>query len=376
MPPSTSPRSIPMPPTPYPRPKSTKSTSALVKYAPKPLPIRRSQIQEPEEPFRFFTFPPDASPRVQFQNAVPTGLIESSTGNEVVALPTRAHPTLPAEPRPDTPGFPRRLHEKRPDGLVRKPSSGVFEMEDILPSPAPISPEEDRAVVSSVFRSRFNVSNARAEKFNVEAFKRSLDEKFGRIRNPPCVFDLLFKKPDAEISKNRSIAHPVAQNVAQNVVQDVAQPENQNGDVEALSDTEGFSSVYSSSDDMSVTTADSGDALQDDQTRNEDGGSCRQEEARVHGPAFAGSRDSGRFRPSTAASEPRLSGPDVPEITRGHYSAGESPRSTSDSVAPSRCQVQNVFCVRSVGSDFIRTFPTWFDIPLSSDFVPEIQRTP
>ncbi|KAJ6474636.1 hypothetical protein C8R47DRAFT_986641, partial [Mycena vitilis] len=56
-------------------------------------------------------------------------------------------------------------------------------------------------------------------------------------------------------------------------------------------------------------------------------------------------------------------------IERAWSGIGGVATSTRDMGPGSRCQVQKVFCVRSVGSDFIRTFPTWFDIPLSSDFV-------
>ncbi|KAJ6450732.1 hypothetical protein C8R47DRAFT_1230121 [Mycena vitilis] len=64
--------------------------------------------------------PPPRLGELQGQN---TGLVDADTGHEVVALPTRAHPTLPAAPRPGTPGPQYRLLEQPPRLRAKRPSS-------------------------------------------------------------------------------------------------------------------------------------------------------------------------------------------------------------------------------------------------------------
>ncbi|KAJ6498065.1 hypothetical protein C8R47DRAFT_1068958 [Mycena vitilis] len=72
----------------------------------------------PPEAFRYVSFPPGAPPRFLTPDAIPTSYRDERTGYEVYALPTPHHPTLPASPRPDTPGLPVVLHEGRSPYII------------------------------------------------------------------------------------------------------------------------------------------------------------------------------------------------------------------------------------------------------------------
>ncbi|KAJ6453614.1 hypothetical protein C8R47DRAFT_1228974 [Mycena vitilis] len=77
----------------------------------------RGSQTTPPDPFQYVSVPPGAPPRFLTPNAIPTNLRDDKTG-EVFAFSTHHHPTLPAAPRPDTPGLPSILHEGRPAYLI------------------------------------------------------------------------------------------------------------------------------------------------------------------------------------------------------------------------------------------------------------------
>ncbi|KAJ6450141.1 hypothetical protein C8R47DRAFT_1230379 [Mycena vitilis] len=191
-------REIERVPTPFPgsRPATRPSTSrpaALVHRAavhptpgiPRPIPVyapgRRSQDSK-EEPFRYLTYPGNTPPRIRARNAQQTGLVDASTGLNVLAIPTRAHPSLPADPRPDTPRPPRRLFDKRAQLAVKRAASEEDgdEMDDVQPKKARLEDiEEDLPGRRLASLDRWPASNVRAEKFSAElkeTLRRKLQE--------------------------------------------------------------------------------------------------------------------------------------------------------------------------------------------------------
>ncbi|KAJ7658762.1 hypothetical protein DFH06DRAFT_1297493 [Mycena polygramma] len=99
---------------------TTTTPSLPAMRIPAPSVTRRSATQT-GEPYRFATYPPGMAPKQDSQFILDPGLVDADTGHEVRMLPTRAHPDLPAAPRPGTPGPSRRLFEEQPARLAPNP---------------------------------------------------------------------------------------------------------------------------------------------------------------------------------------------------------------------------------------------------------------
>ncbi|KAJ6517370.1 hypothetical protein C8R47DRAFT_1063059 [Mycena vitilis] len=164
---------------PRPAPPVKKTSGHPISGIPRPIPVytpaRRPPVKK-EEPFRYFTYPKGDPPRLRARNAQETGLVDADTGMEVLALPTRAHPTLPADPRPDTPRPPRRLYEQRPRLAIKRVASDPDldeQMEDVQPKKARTEKKTDDLPELN----RWSTSNVRAEKLNAALAKAALTQR-------------------------------------------------------------------------------------------------------------------------------------------------------------------------------------------------------
>ncbi|KAJ6479197.1 hypothetical protein C8R47DRAFT_1074639 [Mycena vitilis] len=144
------------------RPAIGRPTTSLV------LNDRGTQLTPPE-PFQYISFPSGTPPRFLTPNALPTELRDESTGYEVLAIPTRHHPTLPAWPRPDTPGLPTILHEGRPVHLTA-PTPANSQVNDV---PGVAARAHDAWVRESRLRVRA-VTNQFWEQRHFEELRRQL----------------------------------------------------------------------------------------------------------------------------------------------------------------------------------------------------------
>ncbi|KAJ6470103.1 hypothetical protein C8R47DRAFT_1077841 [Mycena vitilis] len=117
-----------------PKPTASPDADPCDRRLPAPTAVPRSSTQTGEL-YRFATYPPGTAPSTNDDSVLDPGLIDVDTGHEVRALPTRAHPDLPAAPRPGTPGPDRRLYEARPLRLAPDPRrvNSDVSMEDTPP---------------------------------------------------------------------------------------------------------------------------------------------------------------------------------------------------------------------------------------------------
>ncbi|KAJ6514374.1 hypothetical protein C8R47DRAFT_1206737 [Mycena vitilis] len=208
---------------PRPAPPVKKTTGHPISGIPRPIPVytpaRRPPVKK-EEPFRYFTYPKGDPPRLRARNAQETGLVDADTGMEVLALPTRAHPTLPADPRPDTPRPPRRLYEQRPRLAIKRAASDPDldeQMEDVQPKKARTETKKDDLPDRLASLNRWSTSNVRAEKLNAALAKAALlqrlqdaDEATGPAAKAQSLPDIeiLEDGGDAESTSSSSESSP------------------------------------------------------------------------------------------------------------------------------------------------------------------------
>ncbi|KAJ7615068.1 hypothetical protein DFH06DRAFT_1146129 [Mycena polygramma] len=124
----------------------------------------------PSEPFHYISFPSDALPHFYSPDARPTGLRDAQTGYNILALPTQHHPTLPATPRPDTPGLRTILHSGRPLHLVALSPANS----QIIHAPDAVALRAQDAWVRTARLRVFAIANQILEQQHFEELRRRL----------------------------------------------------------------------------------------------------------------------------------------------------------------------------------------------------------
>ncbi|KAJ6454284.1 hypothetical protein C8R47DRAFT_1083132 [Mycena vitilis] len=150
---------------------------------PAPAAAPRSSIRSGEL-YRFATYSPGTAPPLNDDSILDPGLIDVDTGHEVRALPTRAHPDLPAAPRPGTPGPDRRLYEARPPRLAPNPKrvNSDVSMEDTPPRKTRRFKDKETKVrtLKNPRTTKINAKNAQSE----YATLRKAARKAARVQAP------------------------------------------------------------------------------------------------------------------------------------------------------------------------------------------------
>ncbi|KAJ6481338.1 hypothetical protein C8R47DRAFT_1074062 [Mycena vitilis] len=175
---------VPTPPVPEAQPPRTVYSAAV---APRLAPILETRTN------RFLRDPTSACvarvttrtnpfdsppPRLGDLHGQDTGLVDAETGHEVVALPTRAHPTLPAVPRPGTPGPQYRLFEQQPRLRAKRASS--TEAGDPQVKKARTQFQTDNSPVCVTSNQRMKPSNKRIEQHHQDILKRMVNERLAQ----------------------------------------------------------------------------------------------------------------------------------------------------------------------------------------------------
>ncbi|KAJ6490383.1 hypothetical protein C8R47DRAFT_1215243 [Mycena vitilis] len=172
--------------------------------APVHHPVPRRPAPAKAESYRFLTYPPGTAPAPGTSQLLDTGLIDEDTGHEVLALPTGSSSTRLASPRPGTPAPPRRMYESRPVRVAPNPKrvNSDVSMEEAPPRKTRRYLDEEELAVGTSSPQRWPVSNARAEKNQLEELRRALAKKLVIPEAPVCVFSLFQTSPDtAELTK-------------------------------------------------------------------------------------------------------------------------------------------------------------------------------